>query len=98
METKVAITPIGWEWFSQSDGTRPTAIDIATAKSLIRYARQNYDCDMEPRITEFVMLPETNEWGDDVLATVQYSRSGYVSSAGGSLDDNGHITWRCYAD
>lgn len=94
----VPVQPLSdFAWFSELEGTRPKAINPETYLSLARYARQTYACDISPVIREYVILEDTNPYGDDVVATVQYLSSGAVSSVGGRLTENG-IAWTCYAD
>ena len=93
----IPVQPSGYAWFDGIEGERPDAIDAATYTSLARYARQNYACDISPRVTEYVVLPVANRWGDDVLATVQYDADGALTSLGGHLE-GGRLVWTCYAD
>lgn len=95
----VPVTPLpSFSWFSESDGTRPNAIDPATYTSLARQMRRDYSVDISPVVREYVILSETNAYGDDVVATVQYNSVGNCSSVGGKLTDDGTIAWSCYAD
>src|SRR5690606_33755732 len=95
----VPVTPLSdFAWFSEAEGTRPSAIDPAAYTSLARWVRTRYDANISPVVREYVILSETNRYGDDVVATVQYNRQGHCSSVGGSLDADGHIVWSCYAD
>ena len=95
----VPISPLtDFSWFSESVGTRPSAINHETYLSITRWVRsQWYEVNISPVIREFVILAETNKYGDDVVATVQYNSEGSVTSIGGSLTDSG-ISWSCYAD
>lgn len=97
MERLVEVKPNGFNWFADIKGAHLSVITEDAYKSLARYARQNYECDIIPVVTEYVILENETEWGDVVVATVQYSSKGYVSSAGGQLVDR-HIKWSCYAD
>lgn len=92
------IKPTDFEWFGHIEGFRPNRIGTDTYLSLARFVHKHYQYDIVPQVTEYVILPEPNTYGDDVLATVQYNATGAVTSLGGHLDDNGRIEWTCYAD
>lgn len=94
----IPVQPDAWAWFGETPGQRLTEIPEHTFRSLVRYARQNYACDIIPVIREYVTLDEPNAYHDDVLATIEYSSTGACSAVGGHLDADGHILWSCYAD
>lgn len=97
--TEVLVQPLadGFRWFAEL-GPSLGSITTPTAASIYRYVRSSYPADIVPRIIEYVVLPEPNTYGDDVLTTVQYSKTGACTSLGGHLSEDGHIVWSCYAD
>lgn len=64
------------------------------------YERPVYKIDTDTlQLLEFRASPNgKNEFGHSIFATVAYNRSGHVCSMGGSVNDDGSISWSTYAD